>query len=212
VRAVEVPWNIDFPVLERGVDFSSADLAGASLFGSTCTRTAYLARQTPSTWATPSTMEMRCATMVSRIRRGRTGLTGWVNQEEHDDGRVPGFTCERGRVGIPGGSQAWLRQWPSPPSTVAPSISRLSRIEVMLLVPWLLLETMESRPAIEVNWRSRGVATAGGMVSVGAGRLADTVIVGLIDLRESLTGSADKRYPNMAITGHENQTGPIGGE
>jgi hypothetical protein len=45
--------------------------------------------------------------------------------------------------------------------------------------PWRLLEIMESMPAMVVNCRSSGVATAEAMVSGFApGRLADTEMVG----------------------------------
>ena len=48
-----------------------------------------------------------------------------------------------------------------------------------LLEPWPLFEIMESSPAILVNWRSSGVATAEAMVSGFApGRPAETLMVG----------------------------------
>ena len=96
-------------------------------------------------------------------------------------GWSPGFTLRKeGGVGIPGGSSGMASAMAVSTSTVAPSISRLrSNCRVMLLDPWLLLETMESRPAMEVNCRSMGVATAEAMVSgLAPGRLADTVMVG----------------------------------
>ena len=93
----------------------------------------------------------------------------------------PGFTLRNeGGVGIPGGSRGMASAIAVSTSTVAPSISRLrSNCRVTLLLPWLLLETIESRPAMEVNCRSKGVATAEAMVSgLAPGRLAETVMVG----------------------------------
>ena len=59
-------------------------------------------------------------------------------------------------------------------------MSRLkSNCRVMLVEPWPELEIIESRPAIPVNWRSSGVATAEAIVSGFApGRLAPTLMVG----------------------------------
>src|ERR1035438_8548259 len=52
-----------------------------SSLGSTCTRTAYLAEPKTRTWATPDTIEMRCASMVSAYSsksERRTVLVGEV--------------------------------------------------------------------------------------------------------------------------------------
>jgi hypothetical protein len=93
----------------------------------------------------------------------------------------PGFTLRNeGGVGMPGGSRGMASAMAVSTSTVAPSMSR-SRVNwrVIWVDPMELLEIMESRPAIMVNWRSRGVATAEAMVSALApGRLAETVRVG----------------------------------
>ena len=52
-------------------------------------------------------------------------------------------------------------------------------LRVMLLEPCPLFEIIESRPAMVVNCRSRGVATAEAMVSgLAPGRLAPTEMVG----------------------------------
>src|ERR1039458_2218964 len=62
-------------------------------------------------------------------------------------------------------------------STEAPSMSRLgSNVSVMLLLPVPLDEVISSTPAIVVNWRSSGLATAAAIV-VGSppGRLALTL-------------------------------------
>ena len=81
---------------------------------------------------------------------------------------------------MPGGSSGMASAMAVSTSTVAPSISRLrSNCRVMLVEPWPLLEIIESRPAMVVNCRSRGVATADAMVSgLAPGRLALTVMVG----------------------------------
>jgi hypothetical protein len=56
-------------------------------------------------------------------------------------------------------------------------------------MPWALLELMESRPAMVVNWRSSGVATEEAMVSgLAPGRLAVTEMVGKSTLGSALTG------------------------
>ena len=91
-------------------------------------------------------------------------------------GQSPGLTLRKeGGVGMPGGSSGMAAAMAVSTSTVAPSISRLrSNCRVMLVLPWPLFEVIESRPAMVVNWRSSGVATADAMVSGFApGRLAD---------------------------------------
>jgi len=48
---------------------------------------------------------------------------------------------------------------------------------------------MELKPAMALNWRSRGVATEEAMFSgLAPGRLADTLMVGKSTLGSSLTG------------------------
>jgi hypothetical protein len=60
---------------------------------------------------------------------------------------------------------------------------------VMRVEPSVLVELMESMPAMVANWRSRGVATVEAMVSALApGRLAETWMVGKSTLGRSLTG------------------------
>ncbi len=60
---------------------------------------------------------------------------------------------------------------------------------VIWVIPSVLLELMESRPAIVENWRSSGVATAEAIVSgLAPGRLALTRIVGKSTFGRSLTG------------------------
>src|SRR5450631_3441127 len=99
---------------------------------------------------------------------------------------------KEGGAGIPGGSRGMASAMAVCTSTAAPSISRLrSNCSVILLLPVELLDVMESRPAMAVNCRSRGVATADAMVAGSApGRLAETFKVGKSTLGRSLTGSA----------------------
>ena len=60
---------------------------------------------------------------------------------------------------------------------------------VICVTPRMLVEFMESRPAIVVNWRSSGVATAAAIVSgLAPGRAAVTWIVGKSTLGRSDTG------------------------
>src|SRR5471032_1573484 len=87
-------------------------------------------------------------------------------------------------------------------STVALSISRLgSNCKVTVALPSELDELIESMPAIVVNCRSSGLATADDIV-IGSppGRLADTLIVGKSTSGRLLTVSS--RYastPNIAM-------------
>jgi len=69
------------------------------------------------------------------------------------------------------------------------------------VLPRVFVETMESRPSIVENWRSRGVATAAAMVSgLAPGRPAPTWIVGKSTLGRSLTGSSRKAItPKMRM-------------
>ena len=75
-------------------------------------------------------------------------------------------------------------------STAAPSMSRLrSNWRVMEVLPWELDDVMLSMPAMVVNWRSRGVATAEAMVAGSApGSPAETVMVG--DVPTDVTSAA----------------------
>src|ERR1700694_1954154 len=88
--------------------------------------------------------------------------------------------------------------------TSTAALSRLrSRLNcrVMVVIPRPFDEIMESRPAMVVNCRSSGVATADAMVSgLAPGRLAETVRVGKLTLGRSATGRL--RYaitPNSAM-------------
>ena len=61
---------------------------------------------------------------------------------------------------------------------------------VICVKPWVLVDVIESTPAMVENCFSSGMATADAMVSgVAPGRLADTRMVGKSTLGRSLTGS-----------------------
>jgi hypothetical protein len=77
-------------------------------------------------------------------------------------------------------------------SCAAASMSRESaNCSVMLVLPWLLVELTESRPAIVANCFSSGNATADAMVSgLAPGRPACTWMVGKSTVGRSLTGSS----------------------
>src|SRR5271170_4921429 len=76
-------------------------------------------------------------------------------------------------------------------SIAAPSIERVrSNCMVTFVEPIALVEFIESNPAMVLNCRSSGVATAEAMVSALApGRVAVTVMVGKSTAGRSLTGS-----------------------
>src|SRR4029453_1152985 len=90
------------------------------------------------------------------------------------------FLRNDGGDGMPAGSSgitAAIAVWTS---TVALSMSRpRSNWRGTLVLPEPLLDVIESRPAIVVNWRSRGLATADAIVPGSApGRPALTFRVG----------------------------------
>ena len=95
-----------------------------------------------------------------------------------------------GGVGMPGGSCGAAAAMAACTSWAAASMfrSRLNWI-VIWVMPWALVEVIESMPAIVENCFSSGVATAEAMVSgLAPGRLAVTWIVGKSTLGRSLTG------------------------
>ena len=107
-------------------------------------------------------------------------------------GMSAGFTLRNvGGVGMPVGSRPWAVTMAACTSSAAPSRLRSSsNCRVMLVLPRALVEVMESRPGMVVNWRSSGVAIEAAMVSALApGRPAFTWMVGKSTLGRSLTGS-----------------------
>ena len=97
-----------------------------------------------------------------------------------------------GGLGMPGGSRGVASLIAVSTSTAAPSMLRVrSNCSVTWVAPSWLTDVMESRPAIPVNCRSSGVATADDMVAGSApGKLALTLRVGKSTLGRSATGSA----------------------
>ena len=97
-----------------------------------------------------------------------------------------------GGVGIPGGSSGAAFAMAAWTSWAAASMLR-PRVNVMVMeaIPSALVDVIESMPAMVVNWRSRGVATAEAIVSgVAPGSDAVTWMVGKSTLGRSLTGSS----------------------
>src|SRR3990172_3892012 len=100
-----------------------------------------------------------------------------------------------GGLGMLGGRSLRVRAIIDCTSWAAASISRLKlNWSVIWVRPRVLVELMESTPAIVENCFSRGVATVVAMVSgLAPGRLALTTMVGKSTVGSSLTGRA--RYP-----------------
>src|SRR5439155_26175210 len=87
---------------------------------------------------------------------------------------------KEGGEGMPAGSKGMASPIAVWTSTAAPSISRLkSNCKVIWQDPIEFEELMECSPAIPVNCRSSGVATADAIASgLAPGRLAKTEMVG----------------------------------
>ena len=159
--------------------------------GSTWARTAYFCEPYTCTWATPATMEMRWASMVSAYSftcdRGRVGEVSAMYRM----GWSAGLTLRKyGGVVMSSGRRRCACEMADCTSSAAASMSR-SRANwmVMRVRPRVLDEVMESMPAMVANWRSSGVATALAMVSGSAPESsAVTWMVGKSTLGRSLTG------------------------
>ncbi len=164
----------------------------ASSRGSTSIRTANFWAPWMLTCATPVTVESRCARMVSAY--SFTCDRGSVSEATHRNstGESAGLTfCRDGGVGMPGGNWRSARAIIDCTSCAAASMFR-SRLNwsVTLVLPWLLVEMMESTPAIAENCFSSGVATAVAIVSgLAPGSPASTWMVGKSTVGRSLTGS-----------------------
>src|SRR6266850_4630420 len=109
---------------------------------------------------------------------------------------------KEGGLGMPGGSSGVASLMAVTTYTDAPSMLRVrSNWRVTWVAPSVLIEVIESRPAMALNCRSSTVATEDAMVDGDApGRLAVTLSVGKSTLGRSATGRA--RYdttPNRAI-------------
>src|SRR5277367_230767 len=95
-----------------------------------------------------------------------------------------------GGLGIPCGSWAWVSAIAACTSCAPASMLRVRlNCSVMLVEPWMLLEVIESRPAIVENCFSSGVATEDAIVSgLAPGSDALTTMVGKSTLGRLLTG------------------------
>jgi hypothetical protein len=142
-------------------------LRAAAATGSTCTRTANFCAPNTSTWATPRSCEICCASVISpnslTADRGRVGETKLI----YMIGKSPGFTLRKlGGVVISTGSLRAATVSAVCTSSAAPSMSRLrSNWTVIEVRPSDDEEVSEVMPAMVDNWRSIGAATDAAMVS-----------------------------------------------
>src|SRR5216684_776154 len=155
-------------------------------------RTAYFCAPYTCTWATPGTMEMRCAICVSPYSsRSLSGIVSEVRARKKT-GVSAGLTLlYDGGVGIFGGSCRAAAAMADCTSCAAASMLRLRlNCRVTEVDPRYEADVMESRPAIVENCRSNGVATEAAIVSgLAPGSDALTLIVGKSTFGRSLTGS-----------------------
>src|SRR6478672_12008313 len=99
---------------------------------------------------------------------------------------------KEGGLGMPGGSSGVASLIAVTTSTAAPSMLRVrSNCRVAWVAPRVLIEVIESSPAMALNCRSSTVATEEAIVEGEApGKLAVTLSVGKSTLGRSETGSA----------------------
>ena len=148
----------------------------ASLSGSTCTRTAYLAAPHTFTWATPLTCEMRCAIVVSAYSFSfDSGSVGELSASIRI-GKVAGIRfAERGRIRHARRQQRHARG-DGRFHVHFGAVDIAAQIELQRdrrCCPASSSKPSNPGPAMEVNCRSSGVATEFAMVSGFApGRLA----------------------------------------
>ena len=163
----------------------------ASAEGSAWTRTAYLVDPATWTWATPSMVESCRASRVSAYSSSLDGDSVCDDMAMNMIGQSAGFCLRNvGGCGMARGNWRVAAEIAACTSWAAASILR-SRLNcrVMVVLPWLLDEVIESMPLMVENWFSSGAATALAMVSGSApGRLALTVMVGKSKLGRSETG------------------------
>ena len=164
----------------------------ASRSGFTRTRTANFCEPNTLTWATPLTVDSRCASWVSAY--SATVDIGSVEEliEMKKIGKSAGFTLRSvGGAGSSGGSRRAAAAIAVCTSCAAASMSRLSaNCMVIWVVPKAEFEVIVSSPGMVENCPSSGVATDEAMVSgEPPGRLAVTWMVGKSTFGNSLTGS-----------------------
>ena len=164
----------------------------ASLFGSTLIRTAYFCEPNTFTWATPSTIDRRCASWVSPY--SFTVDSGKVSElrVRYRIALSAGFTLRKvGGVGMVVGSCRCAAEIAACTSCAAASMLRSRpKVSVIEVEPKALVEVIVEMPAMVENSFSSGVATAVAIVSGEApGSLALTEMVGKSTFGNSFTGS-----------------------
>jgi len=173
--------QVDVVRLDGGGQLVDADLPRGQRARVRWMRTAYFCEPNTCTCATPLTVEMRCAMkVVAYSSIAESGSVGEVERQV-EDGLI-------GRVDLlVGGRRRHLRR--ELPlrlgdgglhvCAAASMLRDRSNCSVMVLTPSWLVDVIESRPAMVVNWRSSGVATALAIVSGDApGSTALTRMVG----------------------------------
>src|SRR3954453_3944229 len=156
-------------------------------------RTAYCCEPNTCTCATPLIVEIRCARLVSAY--SSTVDSGCVS-----DGSASrmmdasaGFTlrCGGGVGGVDGSCRAAAAMADCTSCAAASMLRSSENWIVIVVLPLVDCDVIESMPAIVENCFSSGVATADAIVSgLAPGRLADTWIVGKSTVGRSLTGSS----------------------
>ena len=138
-------------------------------------------------------MEMRCVSIVSAYSStSDSGSVGELSARK-STGWSAGFVLRYdGGAGISFGRRRCTAAMAAWTSCAAASILRSSvNCRVICVLPSVLLEVIESMPAMVENCCSSGVATAEAIVSgVAPGRPAPTWMVGKSTLGRSLTGSS----------------------
>ncbi len=163
----------------------------ASASGLAWTRTAKCCWPKISTWATPLSVDSRCAITVSA--NSSTSEIGTVSEDRlmKITGKSAGFTLmKNGGMVICRGRCFAAVVIADCTSSAAPSMLR-SRSNCMVIdvMPWPLVEIIELRPAMVENCFSSGVATEAAMVSgLAPGRSALTTMVGKSTRGSAATG------------------------
>ena len=151
-----------------------------SCAGSRSTRTAYFAEPKTFTCETPSTIDSRCAIVVSATSSSAVNVMAFDVRAKNRIGEAAGF-CLRYDGGMMFvGRNASDAEIAAFTSCAAASMSRSGlNWSVIDVFPSPLLDVMLSMPAIAENDFSSGVATVAAMVSgLAPGRFALTLIVG----------------------------------
>src|SRR6202040_3758592 len=196
-----VPAGVLELVLATTVRMSSSETPrAAAATGSTWTRTANFCAPYTSTWATPGSWDICCASVVSPYSStcdsGRVGEIRLM----YMIGNSAGFTLGKlGGMVISMGSLRAATVSAVCTSSAAPSMLRVnSNCTVIDDWPSEDVDTIEVMPAMVASWRSIGAATEAAMVSALApGRVAVMLMVGKSTAGRAATGSSRKaKIPN----------------